>query len=451
VAQYAVLSIVINCMDLLITLIISFVFLIFSTLKGYFIFYPLLASLLLWFVVLVRRGFLLKDLIKMAIAGAKKSFPVFIILLLIGAVTASWMSAGTVPSLVFYGIQIINPNYFILFAFLLTSLVSLLIGTSFGTVGTIGIALMIMASDSGVNSNLVAGAILSGAYFGDRCSPMSSSANLIASVTQTQLYTNIKNMLKTGFIPLILTSLIYLILSRLNPIQITNKILLSEIIKTFHPQPLFLLPAFAILILAFFKIEVKLSMIISIGIASIIAVFYQQYSVSELLEFIFRGFYLHEASPLQSILIGGGIISMGKVVLIVMISTALAGIFAETHILKFIEQFLKQAKSQQHLFLGTMLIGTLSAAYGCTQTIAILLTQQLVQKRYQTLQLNNNQLAVDLENTVVMISPLIPWNIAGLVPVTLLMSDFHCLPYAFYLYLIPLFNLLHKPKDVRLS
>ncbi|MCG5059590.1 MAG: Na+/H+ antiporter NhaC family protein [Limnoraphis sp. WC205] len=438
-------------MDLLITLILSFILLVFSTLKGYFIFYSLLASTLLWMAVMLRRGFEFKDLIKMAFSGAKKSFSVVIILLLIGAVTATWMTAGTVPSLVYYGIQIINPHYFILLAFLLTSLVSLLIGTSFGTVGTIGIALMIMASNSAVNSNLVAGAILSGAYFGDRCSPMSSSANLIASVTKTRLYTNLKNMLKTGLIPLILTSFIYLILSQLYPISITNTILLSEIIKTFNPQPILLLPALIIFILAVFQVEVKISMIISIVIASVIAIFYQQYSLTELLDFIFRGFDLNEPSPLQSILIGGGMIAMSKVVLIVIVSTALAGILAETHVLNFIELFLNKAKSQRQLFLATMFIGTVSAAYGCTQTIAILLTQQLVQKRYQSLQLNNEQLAVDLENTVVVISPLIPWNIAGLVPVTLLMSDFSCLPYAFYLYLIPLFNLIYKPRDVKLE
>jgi NhaC family Na+:H+ antiporter len=280
---------------------------------------------------------------------------------------------------------------------------------------------------------------------------MSSSANLIASVTKTRLYTNLKNMLKTGLIPLILTSFIYLILSQLYPISITNTILLSEIIKTFNPQPILLLPALIIFILAVFQVEVKISMIISIVIASVIAIFYQQYSLTELLDFIFRGFDLNEPSPLQSILIGGGMIAMSKVVLIVIVSTALAGILAETHVLNFIELFLNKAKSQRQLFLATMFIGTVSAAYGCTQTIAILLTQQLVQKRYQSLKLNNNQLAVDLENTVVVISPLIPWNIAGLVPVTLLMSDFSCLPYAFYLYLIPLFNLIYKPRDVKLE
>lgn len=438
-------------MDLLFTLTFSFILLVYSTLEGAFIFYPLLASLLLWIAVLVRRGFLFKDLIKMAMTGVKKSFPVFIILLLIGVVVSTWIAAGTVPSLVYYGIQVLSPNYFVLLAFWLTCLVSLLIGTSFGTVGTIGIALMIMASESGVNSNLVAGAILSGAYFGDRCSPMSSSANLIASVTQTQLYTNIKNMLKTGLIPLILTSLIYLIFSQLNPVKITDTVITSEIVKIFNPQPILLLPAFAILILALLQIEVKISMLVSVAIAIFLALSYQNYSFLELLNFTVNGFILDESSPLYSILVGGGMIVMLKVILIVIVSTALAGIFGETQILSFIERFLNRAKSQQQLFLGTILIGLLSAAYGCTQTIAILLTQSLVQPRYQTLRLSQNLLAVDLENTVIMISPLIPWNIAGFVPAALILSDFHCLPYAFYLYLVPILNLIGKPKNIILE
>ncbi|MEL7034347.1 MAG: Na+/H+ antiporter NhaC family protein [Cyanobacteria bacterium J06592_8] len=435
-------------MDLLLTLIFSFILLVYSTLRGVFIFYPLLASLLLWIGVLVRRGFLFKNLIKMAMTGVKKSFPVFIILLLIGVVVSTWIAAGTVPTLVYYGIQVLNPNYFVLLAFWLTCLVSLFIGTSFGTVGTIGIALMIMASESGVNPNLVAGAILSGAYFGDRCSPMSSSANLIASITQTQLYTNLRNMFKTGLIPLILTSFIYLIFSQLNPIQATDTVIISEIVKIFNPQPILLLPALAIFILALLQVEVKISMLVSVGIAVLLALFYQNYSLLELIKFTVNGFILDESSPLYSILIGGGMIAMLKVILIVIVSTALAGILGDTHILNFIEKFLNRAKSQQQLFLGTILIGSLSAAYGCTQTIAILLTQSLVQPRYEALKLSPNLLAVDLENTVILISPSIPWNIASFVPTALIMSDFHCLPYAFYLYLVPIVNLIYKPNNI---
>ena len=107
----------------------------------------------------------------MAFAGAKQALPVVYILLLIGVLTAVWMAAGTVPALVYYGTQLISPRFFILWAFLLSSAISGLIGTSFGTVGTIGIALIVIARSSHIAVNPVAGAIIAGAFVGDRCSP----------------------------------------------------------------------------------------------------------------------------------------------------------------------------------------------------------------------------------------------------------------------------------------
>ncbi|MEM9924681.1 MAG: hypothetical protein AAF915_13165 [Cyanobacteria bacterium P01_D01_bin.50] len=154
-------------MDLILFLIFSFVLLVISAFGGYFIVYPLLASMIALFLLLLKRGFKPNQLFKLAWAGSKKSFSVIYILLLIGVVIAVWMMAGTVPAIVYYGIQMINPSYFIVSAFLLSILVSLLIGTSFGTVSTIGIALMIMASGTSVNPHLTAGAIIAGAYFGD--------------------------------------------------------------------------------------------------------------------------------------------------------------------------------------------------------------------------------------------------------------------------------------------
>jgi NhaC family Na+:H+ antiporter len=429
-------------MDLLLALIISFVLLVFSVLNGYFIVYPLFISLLVFIVVLLNRGFKLRILIDLAFLGSKKSFSILIILLLIGGVTAVWMASGTVPAIVYYGMKLIRPQYFILSAFILTSFISTLIGTSFGTVSTIGIALMIMAKGSGVNSNIIAGAIIAGAYFGDRCSPMSSSAHLIASITRTELYTNLKNMVVTAFLPLVVSIVFYWILSRLNPVEITDRTLLSEIPRCFSVSFIVLLPALAILLLSVFRVEVKLSMSISIIIGIFIAITFQGYSWLQLLRFMLLGFTLEETTPLKSIISGGGIISMVKVSIVVIVSTALAGIFAGTKTLETIEVFVKKTRSRSGLFLGTIAIGLASAAFGCTQTIAILLTQQLVQEKYQEEQLDNYQLAADLENTVVVLSPLIPWNIAGLVPATLLMTGSGFIPYAFYLYLIPLLNLV---------
>ena len=423
-------------MDLLLALLLSFLLLVASAVRGIFIAYPLMAALLLLVAVLWRRGFALRTLLSMAWRGSQQSMSVLHILLLIGAVTALWMAAGTVPAIVYYGIQLIHPRYFIVSAFVLTSVVSLLIGTSFGTVSTIGVALMIMANGSGIDTHMVAGAIIAGAYFGDRCSPMSSSANLIAAITQTDLYSNIKAMVLTGLLPLGITCMLYLGLSIANPLQITDNSLPLELSRLFNLNGLVLLPAITILGLAVLRVDVKLSMLLSIAVAIAISLGLHHHSWLHLLQFSLFGFRPQIPTPLDAILIGGGVLSMVKVSIVVLVSTALAGVLADTKALHRVERLLANAQSRSTVFMGTTLIGTAAAAFGCTQTIAILLTQHLVQGKYKD-NLNHGELAVDLENTVVVISPLIPWNIAGLVPATVLTTNAGFIPYAFYLYLIP--------------
>lgn len=421
-------------MDILFALIASFTLLLFSAIQGYFIAYPLLLTLGMLGIALLRRGFSLKVLIIMGFRGSKQAFPVIKILLLIGALTAVWMASGTVPAIVYYGIHWINPHGFILAAFLLTSLVSLLLGTSFGAASTIGIALMIMAKGSQVNPHLIAGAIIAGAFFGDRCSPMSSSAHLVATITKTDLYTNLKNMMATGLLPLVVTSLMYLILSWIYPVTVSQSSLSTELDRLFNLHWIVLLPAITLFALAIMRVEVKVSMTVSLVIGAIIALLVQHDSGTQILKFAVVGFQIEQDTPVQAILLGGGMLPMARVCGVVVISTAISGVLAGTNVLRLVENWLRQVQSRSSIFLGTTLIGTAAAAFGCTQTIAILLTQQLVQRQYT----DRYTLASDLEDTVVVLSPLIPWNIAGLVPATVLLTDWGFIPYAFYLYLIPL-------------
>lgn len=423
-------------MDLLFALAFSFLLLIFSVFRGYFIAYPLCMAMGILVVVLMRRGFALSRLMQMALAGSRAAIPVLSILPLIGAVTAVWIAAGTVPAIVYYGIKLINPDYFIFWAFVLTSLVSLLLGTSFGTVSTIGIALMIVAKGSHLDPHPIAGAIIAGAYVGDRASWMSSSANLIAKITQTDLYANIKNMLVTGFIPLVISSLLYLALSLLYPVQVTETTLLTQISQLFNLNLVVLLPALTILVLALLRVEVKVSMLISIGVGMVIAYFLQHYTISQIFYYTIAGFSLSDNSPLRGILVGGGMISMLKLCAIVVVSTAIAGILAGTNALQIVDKYLNKIQHRSDLFLATTVIGIATGAFGCTQTIAIVLTQQLVKNQYTQRGLTNSELAINLENTVVVLSPLIPWNIAGLVPATILMTDAGFIPYAWYLYIL---------------
>jgi Na+:H+ antiporter, NhaC family len=430
-------------MDLIIIILVSFLLLVLSSIKSIFIAYPLGLSLLMLGFLAVKRGHKINCVASMALNGGKKALIVLKIFVLIGAIISAWMAAGTVPAIVYYGIKFLNPKFFVLSAFLISSLISFLIGTSFGTIGTVGIALMIMARGSGIDVNMAAGAIIAGAYFGDRCSPMSSSANLVASITNTDLYKNIKNMFKTSFIPLVLSIGLYLILSLSTPLSSSEVNLDREILEAFDVNVVVLLPAVIILVLSAFKVEVKILMLVSIVVACLISLLVQYESLKNLIRYLIFGFVLEDSTPLKTILKGGGILSMLKLAVVVFISSAFSGVFEGAGFLNKFEMFFTRAKKRYELMLLTIFASIVTAAFGCTQTIAIILGHQLVKKAYEEGSTDKSELAVDLENTAVVISPLIPWNIAGLIPAATLMVGSGYIVYSFYLYLIPLCNLLY--------
>ncbi|SDK92487.1 Na+/H+ antiporter NhaC family protein [Natronincola ferrireducens] len=431
-------------MDIVVVMIFSFILLVFSILRGIFIGYPLILCFLMFVWLAWRKGYSLKNILQMAYGGGKKVFIVLRIFILIGGITAAWMASGTVAAIVYYGLQLMHPSFFILYAFLITVFVSFLLGTSFGTISTVGVALMVMAKGGGVNVNLAAGAIIAGSYFGDRCSPMSSSANLVATLTKTQLYINIKNMFKTAAIPFILATILYTIFSLYQPLNLVENNMDKELIDVFFIDWRVLIPAIMILIFAAFKVDVKISMLLSITAAGLLGIFLQHHPPSELLKYIFFGYTLDFDGPLKDIMKGGGILSMWKAAIIVFVSSCLSGILEGTGMLHSIEEGLIKVQSRWKLFVSTSVVGFITAAFGCNQTISIVLTTHLMKKPYGAKNIDNHQLAVDIENTSVVMAPLIPWNIASLVPTTTLMvSATGFIPYAFYLYFIPISNIVY--------
>jgi Na+:H+ antiporter, NhaC family len=446
-----------SSLDAIAVLFISVALLVTSAFTGTFIAYPLLLSLVLFVGVLVRRGFALLSLIKMGYAGARQALPVVNVLLLIGIITAVWMASGTVPALVYYGTGLISPRFFILWAFVLMGLVSTLLGTSFGAVGTLGVALMVMARSGDGAVNPVAGAIIAGAFVGDRCSAMSSSAHLVAAVTHTSLYDNLRNMILSSRWPLFLSLIFYTGLSFLYPVKLIANPVTAALPTVFDLSPIVLLPAGAIIALALLRVPVKLAMGVSIGIGVAIAHFVQHYPLLTLIQFSLVGYQPGESTAsaaLQTILLGGGLLPMAKATLVVFISTAFAGIFAGSRTLSFVDSWLKHIRTRRQLGCATVLVSLLANVFGCTQTIAILLTGQIMRPHYQAYcniysqdysqdraaaEQADQQLAIALEDTAVVIAPCIPWNIAGLIPATILMVGPGFIPYMAYLLLLPIF------------
>ncbi len=430
-------------MDVILGLILSTIIFITSIITNIDTVVSLLAVLCIFFAISIKRGVTAKDSFKHFLDGGNNSLGVLKIFVLIGAIVSLWMISGTVPAIVYYGINLIHPSFFAVSAFILSSCVSMLLGTSFGTIGTVGISLMVMARAGGSNVYIIAGAILSGAYLGDRASPMSSSANLVASITSTNLYDNIKKMTRTSIVPIILSLIIYTILSLINPVNYSNSDILIKLTSTFNISVLTLVPALIIIILSFFKIEVKISMFISMAVAGIIAMFTQNATIGEVLKTAFLGFELPRDNSLYNIIRGGGISSMLKLVLIVYMSSGLTGIFKGANMLDFIENHLNNIKTPSSLFASTIITSIVSSMVGCTQVLAVMLTNMTLSNTYKRLDNDNSDLALALENSAIVIAPLIPWNIAVLVPITTLGVNAKAILFSFYLILLPAVSLVN--------
>lgn len=435
-------------MDRAIALTISFIVLLVSVQQGVALLYPLFGVLVLITIVYRQRGISGRQLWTLMQQGMGRSAGVISILLLISLVVASWLMAGTVPTLVYYGLQLIHPQWFLVSAFILTGIVSTLLGTSFGSAGTVGVALMIMARGAGVAEHWAAGAVMAGAYVGDRCSPMSSSAHLVATITRTDIYGNLRAMLATSWQALLLSLLIYSLASRQHPLSGTEQTLLKGMPELFSLHPITLAPAGLLIVLTLLRVPVRLTLGISLGCAIALALTIQSQSLQTVMTTLLVGLQLDSSTALGAIFQGGGLLAMVQVCGVVLVSTALAGVLAGMGTFDQLGRWLSRWPGQRGLFGGTVLAGILTSAFGCTQTIAILLTQQISQPRYDSAQVSQEQLAVDIENSAVVLAPLVPWNIAGVGPATLLLSDASFVPYAVYLYLLPLLNWLWRSPMV---
>lgn len=428
-------------MEVILLMVLSICLLMLSVIKNVFIGYPLIVCWLLFLIYALKKGYKFKDILFMSYEGGKKAFIVINILLLIGAVISLWMISGTIPSLVYYCLKYISPSSFLLSAFLISCVMSFLIGTSLGTVSTVGVPLIILAKSGNINLNMVAGAVMAGAYFGDRCSPMSSSAVLVANLTQTHLFTNIKNMLRTSILSVLLSIIFYGILSQNYPLQIMNNSLPLELTETFKIGVVLLIPALIIIILSLLKVRIQITMLISILVAFILSLTVQKVQLKEILYAAFWGFHLDHGA-LQNIMKGGGIFPMLKTTLVIYISCSLAGVFEGIQVFDRLKNsLLKMELEREKRFSATLIVSTIAAAFGCTQTIAVIITSEIMKVCYGRGE--NEQFSLDIENSGILVSALIPWNIAALVPTTTMnVSTAGYIPFAVYLYILPLVYLI---------
>lgn len=425
--------------------IISFVVLIYGVLNNIYIGYCLLISIFIFGPISLIKGNSFRKVSMDAWNGGKRAFIVARVFVLIGLVTAAWMLSGTIPSIVYYITEIIHPTFFILFCFLASSAVSYMLGTSTGTASTIGVVLIIMARGGSININLAAGAILSGCYFGDRVSPMSSCANLLANQTDVELYPMLKNLMNTTIVPFILSCLIYLALSFSNPLTMAGNSIGTDIKENFVVNFIVLIPAIVMLVLSSFKVNVKKSLAVSIFVGVIIALTVQKESFSSIVEALIFGFKLPPSNPLSNLIKGGGLSSIVKIVFAVFVSCSMAGILEGMELFDKISQLFSKFNTSVKLFIACAITSIVTGCFGGNQSISIVMTSQIMKITYSKNGETNYNLATDISNTAVLFAAMIPWNIAVFVPAEVLsVKSGQIIPYAFYLYIPFIVNLINK-------
>lgn len=382
------------------------------------------------------KGFSWRELAGMALSGIVKVRNILIAFVLIGMLTALWRDAGTISVIVCYAARLIRPSVFLLMTFLLNSMVSVLTGTAFGTAATMGVICATMAAAMGVDPAMVGGAVLGGAYFGDRCSPVSTSALLVAELTETSIFDNIKNMVRSAAVPFLLTCGVYgvvgLIFSGAGEVPDLQAVFERELVLSWVA----LLPAVVILTLSLLKVNVKWAMAASILTALPISMLVQGTPVGELPRLLFLGYQATDPQA-AAMLNGGGIASMVRVGMIIIISSSYSGIFQKTGLLDGAKRVVHQLAERTTGYTAALITSMVASVIACNQTLSIMLTHQLCWE----IQPKKSRMALTLEDTAVVVAPLVPWSIAGAVPLATIGSPTTALLWTCFLYLLPLWQL----------
>lgn len=409
---------------------------------------PLLGALAVGFILFfgygVYKGYGFKNVLRMSWQGIQSVKTIFIVFILIGMLTGLWRASGTLPYIISQAARFIRPSIFLLLAFWLNCGISFLLGTAFGTAATMGVITMSVSQTLGLPSLYTGGAILSGAYFGDRMSPVSTSALLVSVLTETDLYKNIKNMAESAFVPFIAASLIYLGIGIATPKLSSETLALAGPLSSqFAFTPVLTLPAASILFLSALKVSVKKNMLVSILLAGILCYLVQGASLGEILRIMALGYHCPD-KELAHMLNGGGILSMLRVSAIVLLSASFGGIFKGTGLLQGVQHLFDRLHFKIGTFPAMVLSGIFTSMVTCNQTLAIVLTHQLCGPFINS----KEQLALHLENTAVVIPPLIPWAIASATVLDSVGGPLESIPWAVYLYLIPLWGIVRDRRNL---
>jgi NhaC family Na+:H+ antiporter len=387
-------------------------------------------------------GFKWKDMERGIVDSIHKAMPAILIMLSVGILVGAWMASGTIPMVIYYGLKLISPKFFLLTACLVCSITSLATGTSWGTVGTLGVAFIGIAMGLGVPLGPAAGAIVAGAYFGDKMSPLSDIPNLATVISGSNLFDHIKHMMWSAGPAWLAGLLVYFLVGLkygARAIQSDTMTLITDTLKTnFRFNVLLLLPMAIIFYFAVAKKPTIPAMLLSSFVAGALAIIFQKSSLAVVATAMNSGYPAKTGvEVVDKLLSKGGMMSMMETQLIAFTAFSFGGIMQATGCLAVIlEKVMRFTREVWSLVVTTIGAAVLSAMITGSSYLSMIIPADLLAPIYKKKNLAAKNMSRIIEESGGIIVPLIPWSMAGVyITGTIGVSTFAYLPWAFMNYL----------------
>lgn len=415
-------------------------------------------------VIGIKNGHKWHDIEKAIINGIALSLGAVLILLAVGSLIGTWLLSGTVPTMIYYGLQILDPSWFYAAACIICGIVAMSIGSSWTTAATIGVALIGIAQGLGLSPEITAGAVISGAYFGDKISPLSETTNLAPAIAGSELFAHIRYMFWTTM-PSISTAIVLFLLLGFNESSTANSDSIDQLSKQLAEQfdiSLFnLIPLFVLIVLAIKKMPAFPAVSIGALIGGLWAVLFQQELIMRIAtdsssvvtanimvvwSTFFDGVAIETGnSELNKLLSGGGMSSMLNTVWLIICALSFGAVLEHLGMLKkFVDSILAAAKSTGSLIASTVATCIGTNLITADQYMAIVMPGRMYKEEYQRRGLDPLVLSRTLEDSATITSPLIPWNTCAVyMSGVLLVNPLDYLFYCFFNWFNPILAVIY--------
>lgn len=360
-----------------------------------------------------------EDMERGIVDSIHKAMPAILIMLCVGILIGAWIASGTIPMVIYYGLKLISPKFFLVTACFVCSLTSISTGTSWGTIGTLGVAFIGIAIGLGIPLGPAAGAIVAGAYFGDKMSPFSDVTNLAPVAAGSNLFDHIKHMMWSATPAWLIGMFVYFIVGLKyggGDVESEDLILITQTLKdNFNFNILLLLPMAVVFYFAATKKPTIPGMLFSSFIAGILAVIFQKASITEIATALNTGYEAHTGvAQVDQLISRGGMMSMMETQLVAFTAFSFGGIMQRTGMLQVIlDKVMKFASKVWSIVLTTISASIVTALVTGSSYLSMIIPGELLAPIYQKKGLAAKNLSRIIEESGAIIVPLIPWSMAG--------------------------------------